>query len=445
MMFVNLFFKEKLRSANQKKRLNLYTLIAFLILLQLLYFNPSNCWAESLIEHFSNSIRLNRIEKEKVYQQQLQKINEEIKKEFSRKNITDILNHIENEDLEKRALDSFLQIIAIRKHFNDRIQERLEQKTFTSKTMKRKFYRFYQSIKVDLIPKNLKKWTYLYPIILPYANYLQPKSIRIADMDKKWLDNEKIFKFFFFYLFRKYANLDKTNRIYTSLLSKTNILIKDGLARLSNFFNHDLGLNFFNNKFDKGVFNKESKFFAFDGYIYKYLKNEVQSGQDQTILIKMFKSYCVYKVYCKECNLLEFYNKRKLEMFKDLALEMEHSLEKTTDQHNSYVKLLYYLNRTFPNISAFDLIHQDNKYKFTARQEKSPVLERLKAIWKKIETKEKDPAKAVKMLQYTLGSIYLLPQKEILPANEEYSFDRSGYATYMQDYIAIYNKYQLSK
>jgi hypothetical protein len=124
---------------------------------------------------------------------------------------------------------------------------------------------------------------------------------------------------------------------------------------------------------------------------------------------------------------------------------MEHSLENTTASYKSYVKLLYYLNRTFPNISAFDLIHQDNKYKFTARQEKSPVLERLKAIWKKIEMKEKDPAKAVKMLQYTLGSIYLLPQKEILPADEEYSFDRSGYATYMQDYIAIYNKYQLSK
>lgn len=444
-MLVHFFSREKLESAKQKTRLNYFPPIVFLILLHLLYFNPGYCWAESLIEHFSNSIRLNRIEKEKTYQRQLKKINEEIKKEFSGKNVTDILSYLENEDLEKRALDSILNIIAIRKHFNDQIQERLKQKIFSSEIKRRQFVQVYQSIKVDLIPENLQKWTYLYPIILPYANYLQPKSIGMTDINRKWLENEKNFKFFFFYLFRKYADLDKTNKIYTSSFSKKNISVKNGLTRLSNFFNYDLGFNFFNSKFDKGIFNKKSKFFAFDGYTYKYLKNEVQSGQAQTILIKMFQSYCVYKVYCKECDLLEFYNKRKLGMFKDLTLEIDHSLENTTDQYNSYVKLLYYLNRTFPNISAFDLTHQDNKYKFTARQERSPVLEKLKALWKKIEMKEKDPARAVKMLQYTLGSVYLLPQKEILPADEEYSFDRSGYATYMQDYIAIYNKYRSSK
>jgi hypothetical protein len=406
------------------------------LLLFLFYLAPGLSRAEPLIKHLSDSIRLNRAEKEKAPRRRLKELNGKIKEELEKGNITDILNRIEKKGLEEKALAAFVDIIGMRKHYNDIIQKRLEQKEYGNDIIKNA----YRQLMVDLIPGDIKKLAYLYPVIMPFANYLQPESVKIDDIDL--LENEKIYKYHFFYLYRKYADMKKTGKFYNSLYSGVNISVDQGPLRLEKFFDRDVGFGFFDDKFDTGIFNKQSKFFAFDGYTYKYLKDEHKKSPEQSVLIKIFKTYCVYKAYCNNCDLLKFYNARKTGMFEDISREMEHHY--TTPAIERYTKPLYYLCRTFPNISAFILTRKDEKYKFTAREKKSPTLEQLKTLWKKIEANEKNPANAVKLLQYTLGSIYLLPQKEVLPANEDYSFDRSGYATYMQEYIAVYNKYRKS-
>ncbi len=446
----------------------------YLILCALVFLGPAPSQAASLIERLSNSVRLRRIEKEKVHHNILLKLNEQVKQEVARGEITDVLDRIEKGGLEKKVLKGFFAIISTRKYHNDRLKKRLEQRTYKSDEQKKQAYNAFQTLMVDLIPDDVKELVYLYPVIMPFANFYQLASVKITDIDESLLTDERFFKFYFFYLYRKFADLDKTKKSYNSIYKKKDIAVDGGRKQLEKFFTRDVGFGFFNDKLDSGISNKQSKFFNFDGYLYKYLKNEHQDDQGQNILIRIFKTFCVYKSHCKDCDMLEFYNRRKLGIFKHPTREMERYSEYVPAAFTRYVKPLYYLCRTFPNISPFTLTHgekykftawgekppedddkkdrdsswkeeapvvHDEKYKFTAWQEKSPVLEKLMGVWKKIEAKEKDPDRAVKMLQYTLGSIYLLPQKDISLTDEDYSFDRSGYATYMQEYIEIYNKY----
>jgi hypothetical protein len=439
---IHMFFMPKIMSF--RRITSRYKWVYLFSLLHLFCLDHNPVSADSLIKQFSNSFRLNISEKEKDHLSKLQALNEQIKDELAQKSITDVLNYIENKELEKKILFSFLNIISMRKYRNDRINKRLQEKTYSDDSERKLFRRAYQLLMVNLVPEDIRKWTYLYPIIMPFANYVKPGSIKISDINEEWFKSEKNFKFCFFYLYRKFANLDKTGKTYNSLFKKRYIFVDNGPERLNKFFNREVGFEFFEEKFNTGIFNKQSKFFDFDGYTFKYLKNEHQPHPQQSSLIKIFKTYSVYKAYCNDCDMLNYYNKRKLKMFEELVFEIELSLRYNASALDRYLKPLYYLSRTFPNLSAFTLTQVNGEYKFTAHEKKSPVLERLKVLWKLIEHKESDPAKAVEKLQYILGSIYLLPQKEISVSEEDYTFDRSGYATYIQDYISIYSKFQTS-
>ena len=403
--------------------------------------NPAQ--SGSLLSSFKESSRLNMYEKQKDNLEKLQRLNNQIKQELAQgRQITDVLNRISQGDIEKNVLVNFTAVMSLQKSYNDQLQKRLEQRAFKDENERRQMQRAYQVLSVDLTPGDIRKLPYIYPMIMPIANYAMPGSVKINDIDRAWLENEQNFKYCFFYLYRRQADLGRTHKSYSLLCGKMGISDKEGFAALTKFFNHDLDFGFFDQKFDNGIFNKESKFFGFEGYNFKYLKNESQTDVPQSALTKAFKNYCVYNEHCKGCDLVEFYNKRKMGMFNDLVLEIEQGAGYNADNLEAYLKPLYYLCRTFPNISAFVLTGKDGKYKFTDHAEKSPVWEKLKSVWKNGFAKEKEPTEAINMIKYTLGSICLLPQKEVLPASEDYTFDRSGYATYMQEYIAIYNKYQ---
>ncbi len=420
--------------------------LCLLISLGFLCFQHNIAEAGSLIDYFRASIEKNIEEQEKPQLNNLNKINEQIKREVARGDrISDILNNIERKGLEKKVIEEFLVIVELRKKHNDRINIRINQLKYNNENERRQNERAYQPLKVDLIPNRVRNYAYLYPIVIPFAGYVQPGVVGISDIDKKWLREGKNFEFCFFYLLRKFAYLNETQKTYDRLCKKSNIYVENGKEKLAQYFNRDIGFGFFEEKFDTGVFNKESKFFGFDGYIYKYLKTEHKTNTGQNSLIKTFKTYCAYKAYCKDCDILKFYKARKLVMFNVMMSEMEQALKNKPAALETYIKPLYYLSRTFPNLSPFMLTHRDGKYKFTNREENPTVINKLKSLWKNIEAEEKDAAKAINLLKYTLGAIYLLPQKEIKPLDEEYDFDRSGYATYMQEYIEIYNKYKIKK
>ncbi len=443
--WLKLVYKPKFDFSRSNHHHSSYRL-CLLIIIGLLCIQHNTASAGSLVDYFRDSIKKKIEDQEKPLLSNLSKINEQIKREVtSGEQISSILNNIDQKGLEKEALKEFLMVVNLRKKHNDQIDARLDQLEAEDANKRKRITKIYQPLKVDLIPDRVKEYAYLYPIVIPFAGYVQPGAVSIADINKKWLQNEKNFDFCFFYLLRKFVYLDKTQKTYDQLCKKSNIVVENGRGRLTKYFNGDIGFGFFEEKFDTGVFNKQSKFFAFDGYIYKYLKGEHTKDTGQNSLIKTFKTYCAYKAYCDDCDLLKFYKDRKLVMFNAIMSEMEQALKNKADRLEAYLKPMYYLSRTFPNLSPFLLTHKDGKYKFTNREEKPMVMNKLRTLWKNIEASEKDAAKVVNLLKYTLGAVYLLPQKEVNPADEEYDFDRSGYATYMQEYIEIYNKYKPAK
>ncbi len=413
------------------------------ILLFSILFCPNPTQAKSLMSYFKESSKLNLGEKEKANLDKLQRLNAQIKQELNREGqIMEALNRICQGEIEREVQANFIAVMTLRKTHNDQLLKHMKQKTFKSDDERRQMQRAYQALTLDLSPEDIRKLTYIYPIILPLANYAQAGCVKISDIDRSWFENERNFKYCLLYLYRKLADLGRTHKNYSSLCNKMGISGKDGLAALTKFFNHDLDLEFFDRNFDSGIFNKESKFFGFEGYTFKYIKSDSQSGVPQSVLTNIFRTYCIYSEHCKKCDLVEFYSQRKVGMFNDIVLEMTQGATSNADNLEAYLKPLYYLSRTFPNLSAFNLTGKDGVFKFTDHEEKSPVWEELKSFWKNASAKEKEPSKTVNMIKYALGSICLLPQKEVMVTGEDYTFDRSGYATYMQEYIAIYNKYQ---
>ena len=413
------------------------------ILCLFILFCPNPVHAKSLMSYFKDSSKLALGEKEKVNLDKLQRLNAQIRQELSREGqITEALNRICQGEIEKEVQANFMAVMTLRKTHNDQLLKHMKQKTFNSDNERRQMQRAYQALILDLSPEDMRKLPYIYPIILPLAYYAQAGCVKIGDLERGWFENERNFKYCFLYICRKQADLGRTHRNYSALCSKMGVSDRDGLAALTKFFNRDLNFDFFDQNFDSGIFNKESKFFGFEGYTFKYIKAGSQNGTPQSVLTSIFRTYCIHREHCKNCDLIEFYNKRKVGMFNDIVHEMTQGAASDAGNLEVYLKPLYYLSRTFPNMSAFLLTGKDGKFKFTDHVEKSPVWEELKSFWKNASAKEKDPSQAVNMIKYALGSICLLPQKEVLASDEEYTFDRSGYATYMQEYIAIYNKYQ---
>ncbi len=397
--------------------------------------------AKPFFSYLQKSVRLNISGKETDYLKKLSKLNKQIKAELSSREITDLLNRIESKGYEKEILVNFSRLVLVRDKHNRKIDNWWKNKSFQDAAEKNAAKRFYSQLKIETIPKKIKEMPYIYPVLLPFAKYVQLKDVNLSDLSNNWLQNENNFKLCFFYLYRNFAHLKRMPARYNKYLllaSKSNP--RTGSAKkLREFLRNGIGFKFFAKKFNTGTFNPGSKFFDFDGYQYKYIQQDAQPETAAARLAKIFKTYCNFYKHTPASDLEDFYNNRKLSMFMDLTRELEQNIG--APGYENYLPLLYYITRTFPNISAFILTSNNGKYKFTDREKTSPVFERLKQLWAKIEKYEQDNQKRVELLQYTLGSIYLLPQRELLVDKEDYTFDRSGYATYIQEYISIYNKH----
>lgn len=384
---------------------------------------------DSLNSYFVKSVHKYVEEKEKVYVEQLKKLNVDTEKRLHTLNsITRSLGRFQA-SAETEILHTYGLLVDLRKGHNRRVEKRttdkiqtLQASTNQIEDIKDFYYRL--KVKEGDVGKYARQWRYILCVLVPFSRYLGQDSLTL-DSIGNLLENDDIFKFYFFYFYRIYNNRGTALRKYRAGYPGGNV------GRVERFFASGLGFKYFEETFGRGQPNP-------------YLNNRFMFNQIRTpvphqhhIMVRRFQALCFFNGTGQN-SFARFY-KKKLAMFYEVLNE----IDRVVTHPKRYLQLLYYVTHTFPYITAFKLDHRDNlkfveKYPGDISPSTAPTpFKRLFRIWKNAPIKYKN---CVKKLDAILGAIILLQIERLDIHRRIYEKTTLGNLDFFNPYDAIRHK-----